>query len=161
YLKSLPEMTRVGDFTLAHASPLNPIWEYLISAREAAPNFTAFETLFCVVGHTHLPTIFLQPATRRVVAAAAVAARANAGEQALLAMATPGGPTWGPIDRTRDGSTSGEHWAYCERLMPGPGLWLLPKGYRAIINPGSVGQPRDGDARASYVIYDSAVGFEF
>jgi len=29
---------------------------------------------------------------------------------------------------------------------------------RMIINPGSVGQPRDGDPRASYAIYDSAVG---
>jgi diadenosine tetraphosphatase ApaH/serine/threonine PP2A family protein phosphatase len=25
-----------------------------------------------------------------------------------------------------------------------------------LINPGSVGQPRDGDPRAAYVIYDSA-----
>jgi diadenosine tetraphosphatase ApaH/serine/threonine PP2A family protein phosphatase len=55
----------------------------------------------------------------------------------------------------------GKEWARCKRLMPGPGLWMLPEGYRAIINPGSVGQPRDGDPRASYVIYDSAVGFEF
>jgi diadenosine tetraphosphatase ApaH/serine/threonine PP2A family protein phosphatase len=38
---------------------------------------------------------------------------------------------------------------------------MLPKGYRAIINPGSVGQPRDGDPRASYVMYDSNMGFEF
>jgi diadenosine tetraphosphatase ApaH/serine/threonine PP2A family protein phosphatase len=29
---------------------------------------------------------------------------------------------------------------------------------RLIINPGSVGQPRDGDPRASYAIYDSEVG---
>ena len=29
---------------------------------------------------------------------------------------------------------------------------------RLIINPGSVGQPRDGDPRASYAIYDSQAG---
>ena len=29
---------------------------------------------------------------------------------------------------------------------------------RAIVNPGSVGQPRDGDPRASYAVYDSDVG---
>ena len=29
---------------------------------------------------------------------------------------------------------------------------------RAIINPGSVGQPRDGDPRASYAVYDSDAG---
>ena len=26
---------------------------------------------------------------------------------------------------------------------------------RMVINPGSVGQPRDGDPRASYAVYDS------
>ena len=29
---------------------------------------------------------------------------------------------------------------------------------RAIVNPGSVGQPRDGDPRASYAVYDSDAG---
>ena len=29
---------------------------------------------------------------------------------------------------------------------------------RVIVNPGSVGQPRDGDRRASYLLYDSAEG---
>ena len=38
----------------------------------------------------------------------------------------------------------------------GVGL-VLGKG-RLIINPGSVGQPRDGDPRASYAIYDSEAG---
>jgi diadenosine tetraphosphatase ApaH/serine/threonine PP2A family protein phosphatase len=34
---------------------------------------------------------------------------------------------------------------------------VLGKG-RLIINPGSVGQPRDGDSRASYAIYDDEAG---
>jgi diadenosine tetraphosphatase ApaH/serine/threonine PP2A family protein phosphatase len=34
----------------------------------------------------------------------------------------------------------------------------LKEGKRLIINPGGVGQPRDGDPRASYVIYDSQRG---
>lgn len=33
----------------------------------------------------------------------------------------------------------------------------LKDGVKYIINPGSVGQPRDGDARASYVIFDTAI----
>jgi len=32
--------------------------------------------------------------------------------------------------------------------------FLKPDGHRLIINPGGVGQPRDGDPRASYAIYD-------
>lgn len=159
YLRSLPEITRVGDFTLAHASPLNPIWEYLISPREAAPNFSGFQTLFCVVGHTHLPTIFLQPATAQVMSTAAAVAR-DIRQQAMLLMATPGGPSWNMLEHNQDAQQH-QQWAHCERLMPAPGLWRLPRGYRAIINPGSVGQPRDGNPFASYVIYDSTVGFEF
>lgn len=38
--------------------------------------------------------------------------------------------------------------------FPGDGRALLD-AERCIINPGSVGQPRDGDVRASYAIYDS------
>ncbi len=37
----------------------------------------------------------------------------------------------------------------------------MPEHRRAIINPGSVGQPRDGDPRASYIIFDTELGFEF
>ena len=33
-------------------------------------------------------------------------------------------------------------------------------GQRLILNPGSVGQPRDGDWRASYLLYDTGVGDE-
>src|SRR5579883_2591398 len=41
-----------------------------------------------------------------------------------------------------------------EMLPPPEGLWEPPQGYRAIINPGGVGQPRDGDPRAAFMIYD-------
>ena len=33
----------------------------------------------------------------------------------------------------------------------------VPAGSRHLINPGSVGQPRDGDSRAAFAIYDDAV----
>ena len=42
------------------------------------------------------------------------------------------------------------------RLLPGVGL-IVSKS-RLIINPGGVGQPRDGNPEASYAIYDSEVG---
>lgn len=38
-----------------------------------------------------------------------------------------------------------------------PGLLIGP-GERALINVGSVGQPRDGDARAAFAFYDDASG---
>ncbi len=38
--------------------------------------------------------------------------------------------------------------------MPEDGILRLDPGDRYIVNPGSVGQPRDGDSRASFCIFD-------
>ncbi|SRR6266446_2700550 len=48
-----------------------------------------------------------------------------------------------------------------EMFTPPEGHWQAPEGYRFIINPGGVGQPRDGDPRAAFMIYDTERGFEF
>jgi len=48
-----------------------------------------------------------------------------------------------------------------EMITPPEGRWEIDDGYRAIINPGGVGQPRDGDPRAAFMIYDTEQGFEF
>jgi diadenosine tetraphosphatase ApaH/serine/threonine PP2A family protein phosphatase len=48
-----------------------------------------------------------------------------------------------------------------EMLVPPEGFWEVPDGYRAIVNPGGVGQPRDGDPRASFMIYDTERGITF
>jgi diadenosine tetraphosphatase ApaH/serine/threonine PP2A family protein phosphatase len=48
-----------------------------------------------------------------------------------------------------------------EMLIPPEGEWQMPEGFRAIVNPGGVGQPRDGDARAAFMIYDTKSGFTF
>lgn len=48
-----------------------------------------------------------------------------------------------------------------EMLTPPEGHWDAPEGQRAIINPGGVGQPRDGDPRAAFMIFDTEEGFEF
>jgi diadenosine tetraphosphatase ApaH/serine/threonine PP2A family protein phosphatase len=162
YLLALPETTTVGDFTLAHGSPVFPIWEYLTTAETAAASFPYFDTLFCVVGHTHLPTVFLQPIMDHVAPVRA-AARAMTNRQLALAMGTPGGPTRHSLESGELSASSNRYPAAipCERITPGPGAFRVPRGYRAIVNPGSVGQPRDGDSRASYVIFDSTEGFVF
>ena len=156
YLRSLPERITLGDFTLAHGSPSNPIWEYLTTPAAAAPNFAAFETPFCLVGHTHLPTIFLQAV--RAAAPISVPLGGSIPDAELFAITA-----YGSNPRIDSGILRGraELTPRCEQIVPTPGLWLLPPGHRAIINPGSVGQPRDNDPRAAYLIYDSAIGFEF
>lgn len=49
----------------------------------------------------------------------------------------------------------GGEWIKHQGLSAG-GQIALPPGARVILNPGSVGQPRDGDPRASYALLDTA-----
>lgn len=111
YLQALPPYTVEGSYTLAHGSPRQPIWEYILDPLTADHNFTAFKTTICLVGHTHIPGMFHLP----------------------------------------DGSSDGQH---CEPRAP---LWnkaLHLNSGRWIVNPGSVGQPRDGNPNASYAVLD-------
>ncbi|MCB0077002.1 MAG: metallophosphoesterase family protein [Anaerolineales bacterium] len=97
-------------FSLCHASPRDPVWEYVTDAELAAANFPHFDQRFALVGHTHYPAIFRQD------------------ESALVAGYYP---------------------------MPEYELPLGTEGaVRFIINPGSVGQPRDQDPRASFALFD-------
>jgi predicted phosphodiesterase len=107
YLGNLPLTLEKESFTLVHGSPIEPIWEYVISTTIAAKNFDFFNSPFCLVGHSHVPAIF----------------------------------------KDEGGS--------CLSNPFSPGIGLVLGENRMIINPGGVGQPRDGDARASYAIYDS------
>jgi diadenosine tetraphosphatase ApaH/serine/threonine PP2A family protein phosphatase len=111
YLEALPTHTTRDDFTLAHASPRQPVWEYILDPLIAQRNFAYFETPFCLVGHTHIPVIFYQ------------------------------------VSDNPDG---------CRTLVPpyNEPVSLEVEG-RLILNPGSVGQPRDGNPDASYAILDT------
>ena len=111
YLESLPTHIVKDEFTLAHASPRQPVWEYVLDPLIAQRNFAYFDTPYCLVGHTHVPVIFYQ--------------------------------------EDKDANN-------CKTLLPpyeGP-VYLEVDG-RFIINPGSVGQPRDGNPEASYGILNT------
>jgi predicted phosphodiesterase len=110
YLEALPLTLEKEVFTLAHGSPREPIWEYVISASIASQNFHFFGSSYCLVGHSHVPLVF----------------------------------------RQEDGS--------CSAHRPEAGVKLALGESRLIINPGGVGQPRDGNPRASYATYDSETG---
>lgn len=58
YLASLPPRIELDSVTLAHGSPRQPIWEYLLDTRAATQNFSHFDTPYCFVGHSHLPVIY-------------------------------------------------------------------------------------------------------
>ena len=108
FLEGLPTRLDRQDVTLAHGSPRDPVWEYVLSIPAALASFEHFEAPLCLVGHSHMPFISAEPG--------------------------PG--------------------ALCDlfRFPEDTGV-KIGEG-RFIANPGSVGQPRDGDPRASYLVYD-------
>ena len=107
YLGGLPLVFEMEDFTVVHGSPRDPVWEYVVSPAAALASFNHFDTLRCLVGHSHIPFI----------------CRPKDDTAVFLEF---------PLDTLVSLGTD-----------------------RLIINPGGVGQPRDGDPRASYAIYDS------
>lgn len=59
FLRSLSEGTLTrGEVTLAHGSPRDPTWEYVLNTLAARLNFDYFETPYCFVGHAHLQCMF-------------------------------------------------------------------------------------------------------
>lgn len=60
FLQGLQPMRVEHGVTLAHASPRQPVLEYLLDSYSALENFDYFETPFCFVGHTHVPVLFIK-----------------------------------------------------------------------------------------------------
>jgi predicted phosphodiesterase len=94
---------------LYHASPRDPVWEYVLWPEQAADCIAAQDKRVSFVGHSHV---------------------------ALFFSAADG-----------DGEAHGWQAGAGTRLEIGEGRWL--------INPGSVGQPRDGDPRAAWLELDT------
>jgi len=108
WLETLPERKTFENITLVHGSPRNPIWEYIMDVRVARANMSAFDSQICLIGHTHIPSVFLME----------------------------GDP---------------ENTMRLYYMIPAEPFSIIDK---TIVNPGSVGQPRDYDPRSSYLIYD-------
>lgn len=58
FLKELSPSTEAESVYLAHGSPREPIWEYVLDRRTAYVNFDYFDNPFCFVGHSHFPLRF-------------------------------------------------------------------------------------------------------
>ena len=60
-LDALPPRRDIDErFLAVHASPREPIWEYLLTLDQARENFAHFDTQVCFIGHSHVPLIFRQ-----------------------------------------------------------------------------------------------------
>jgi diadenosine tetraphosphatase ApaH/serine/threonine PP2A family protein phosphatase len=110
FLNGLESILEREGFTLVHASPRQPVWEYIGSLSSARENFSHFDTPWCLVGHTHIPMGF----------------------------------------KKEEGMVSA--------VILSESIGIVLGGTPFILNPGSVGQPRDNDPRASYATYDSGSG---
>jgi len=109
FIRSLSPVDEVdGSVTLAHGSPRDPVWEYVLNTLSARLNFTHFRTRYCFVGHSHIQSMF-------------------------------------ELDEEADRVTA----------SPNRVAEPVPLTRRTIVNPGSVGQPRDRDPRAAYAIFDT------
>ena len=113
YLAGLPLSRERGRWLLVHGSPRDPVTEYIFP-EDVEMDPAKIEEIFgrieqvCLVGHTHLPGVFVEGNRFRSPA---------------------------ELDGQFD-----------------------LRGGKAVVNVGSVGQPRDGDVRACYVqVCDGAV----
>jgi len=107
FLESLSPVGEEGAIGLYHASPRDPVWEYVLSTLLAELCLDEQPHRICLIGHSHVALSFVR-------------------HDGTLATGEP----------RRDGT----------ELDVAGGEWLL--------NPGSVGQPRDGDPRASWLLLD-------
>jgi diadenosine tetraphosphatase ApaH/serine/threonine PP2A family protein phosphatase len=106
WLASLRPSAARPDAQLFHASPRDPVWDYVLSEQVALQSLLLTQAPLVLVGHSHV----------------------------ALALELAGD--------TVEGGLAPE------------GTEAALGGTRWLLNPGSVGQPRDGDARAAWLLVD-------
>jgi len=111
FLRGLEPCGERGGVGLFHASPRDPVWEYVLSGEQADAGMDANPQRIGLIGHSHVALFFSRPEGE----GAAGTRGAQASDGALLDL--------------------------------GEGSWL--------VNPGSAGQPRDGDPRAAWLELDT------
>jgi predicted phosphodiesterase len=111
YLLSLQPSGSGEGIGLFHASPRDPVWEYVLSGLTAELCFDATDFRVSLIGHSHVALSINRP---------------------------EGQPATGTT--RREGT----------ELDLSTGEWL--------VNPGSTGQPRDGDPRAAWLMLDTEEG---
>ncbi len=108
FLRSLEPSNLDEEVGLYHASPRDPVWEYVLSPLQAELCLDVQTHRVCLIGHSHVALSF---------------------------------------SRMHGSAATGETRPADSDLDIASGEWL--------INPGSVGQPRDGDPRAAWLELDT------
>ena len=115
FLRSLEPSDSSKVAALYHASPRDPVWEYVLWPEQASECLLVQEKRVSFIGHSHVALFF------------------SAEEPGDCDLSPPEARGWQAGAGTR--------------LEIDDGRWL--------INPGSVGQPRDGDPRAAWLELDN------
>jgi diadenosine tetraphosphatase ApaH/serine/threonine PP2A family protein phosphatase len=110
FLETLSPAVKAEGVELFHASPRDPVWEYVLTEEAARDSFDLTTAPLVLVGHSHIAL-----------------AIGLAGDQIGGGLAPEGSEV----------ELEGERW---------------------LLNPGSVGQPRDGDPRAAWLELDLGAG---
>jgi len=110
FLDTLVSRAEVDDAQLYHGSPVDPVWDYVLSERGARNSFAATSAPLVLVGHSHVALAIADETT------GLQGGQAPDGTEIELGAA------------------------------------------RLLLNPGSVGQPRDGDPRAAWLEIDNGAG---
>lgn len=132
YLSNLPMRGNIrnANMTLIHATLDSPdAWGYIFDAYQAEDSFANQFTQLCFCGHSHVPIMFAKKSVMM-------------GGKKIEEITE-----W--ADR-REGGLSEEEQETADSIS-----CQIQNGYKYLINIGSVGQPRNRDRRASFVIYDS------
>ncbi len=115
FLRGLEPADTERAAALYHASPRDPVWEYVLWPEQAAECLIAQARRVSFIGHSHVALFF------------------SAEETEAPAARPPEARGW----------------------QAGAGTKLEIDEGRWLINPGSVGQPRDGDPRAAWLELDT------
>ena len=110
FLKGLKPESSDQEVGLYHASPRDPVWEYVLAVDQARECMEEQSGRVSLIGHSHVALFFSDGA----------------------------GPNGSPAGAQAEGG---------RELDLSEGRWLL--------NPGSVGQPRDGDPRGAWLELDT------
>jgi predicted phosphodiesterase len=116
YLGGLAPSDTSRPTALYHASPRDPIWEYVLWPEQAAECLAVQERRVSLIGHSHVALFFSIPE---------------------------------PVEGAPRAPLEARGW------QAGAGTRLEISEGRWLINPGSVGQPRDGDPRAAWLELDT------
>ncbi len=118
WLASLPETLDYGNVKLVHGAPPRSQTRYMVTVRDVERSMRSVPCRICLVGHSHLPGLFISRAS-----------------------ADP--PVFAKWTQMQARPNTTIRFARTDRLL---------------INPGSVGQPRDGSPLASFAILDTFRG---